>query len=323
MLDLGIDQSAGKSNSYMMLSKVKPVVISSDNFASSVIFTPLEASPVDTLYKSLHSAFGPLLKDKKWGVTSKLESSISELEANLASSLQKGPTSGVVVITVGGEDAFLHINSLEDEFNYWSIMSDDASNSKLRNRAKFFVDALKPLKVDFSKLAKASIQELSVAAEKVQDSLDEIWRQQLYDPISQGRITNILDIVVEQLISAVQSKVGQHLMDFGENNVAEQNIRAAVETCECIQSVLDTLTAKIWPNTRVNAWAGEPYISKPLQNLTNRLKDFLNIRTSHELLTVLLDDDAAAESNSFYPFQGFDPLDSSPSSAAAWEVGFR
>lgn len=71
-----------------MLSKVKPCVVTDTAFVSLIRFTPLNDSPVDALYQTIHSIFSPLLsKGGKWGGDKRLANLLDDLERNLEKSM--------------------------------------------------------------------------------------------------------------------------------------------------------------------------------------------------------------------------------------------
>ena len=84
---------------------------------------------------------------------------------------------------------------------------------------------------------------------------------------------------------------------------------------------MDTLTAKIWPNSVTNRWEGEPFRSNDLEVFTKRLESILELRTSHELLLQLLTDDDledAAKTHAFTAFDSINPLSCSNLTEKRW-----
>ena len=131
----------------MMLSKVKPALVDSESFSSLVKFTPLEVSPLNTFYQQIHSVFGPvLLKGQKWGMNSRLEALISELDSNLASSLR--------LRSENNKNGYENIDSIQDEHQYWLQESQSSSRtSTQKHRAKAFADALQSVAIEFSNIS--------------------------------------------------------------------------------------------------------------------------------------------------------------------------
>jgi dynein heavy chain 2 len=48
---------------YLVLTKLKPSVITVENFGHLVRFVPISKSPLNTLYQTIHSVFTPMLKE--------------------------------------------------------------------------------------------------------------------------------------------------------------------------------------------------------------------------------------------------------------------
>lgn len=91
------------------------------------------------------------LRGQQYGMTSKLNTILSDLDAQLASTLLKdsdGPGDGA-----GGRPNLGLINSFSDEYNFWAEEAQNTSNSSHElERAIFFCESLKPLKGEFDKL---------------------------------------------------------------------------------------------------------------------------------------------------------------------------
>lgn len=236
---------------------------------------------------------------------SKLENILSELDENLASSLNQG------------QDSFIHIHSFDDEYDYWASKSlaREGNDKSQSDRALFFMDAFKPLKSDFAKFHKLSVEDFCDTVEKIQDSLDEVWRQQMHSPYPQARMEHLIHTIIENIMNSMQSKVPDI-----SNVDSVAILRAAIEVCDGLISVLDTLTSKIWPNTSANKWIGEPVKGKWLESVSNRLGSILEIRQSHDLLIQLLVNDEPEDSNPFSAFNNLNLLDNSLRTEKAWQV---
>lgn len=94
-------------------------------------------SPLDSLYYMIKSVFTPALRDTKSNNTS-IQTSLNELEQIIRSGKKGG-----------------NIFHPRDEINYWiDIARSSSSKTKDIERAKYFLELLDPVKVDFDKLEK-------------------------------------------------------------------------------------------------------------------------------------------------------------------------
>lgn len=48
---------------YLVLTKIKPSVITVENFGQLVRFLPITKSPLNALYQTIHSVFNPMLQE--------------------------------------------------------------------------------------------------------------------------------------------------------------------------------------------------------------------------------------------------------------------
>lgn len=203
-LELGMGEA---SCEYAILTKLKPAIIDCDNFGDLIRFVPIKGSPLNELYQTIHSIYSPLLekysiaylmnRGRNLGST-KIKGLLSNFEAELVTSLHGAETS-------------LSISSFGDECAFWSQETLHTTiGKKEKDRAIFFRDLFNILKGDFDRIQLLPLNDLLEVVEKVHDTLDDIWRQQDYPEYPQERMRQIFGIVVEELLSCVQSHLAKY-----------------------------------------------------------------------------------------------------------------
>ncbi|KAI8896032.1 dynein heavy chain and region D6 of dynein motor-domain-containing protein [Globomyces pollinis-pini] len=298
----------------IMLSKLKPATIMGDNFGSLVRFIPIKDSPLNALYQTLHSVFNPMLqKGHKFGVTSKLQSLLTDLESNLETALKKPDGKD-------GHQNFTLITSISDEYTFWCEQADIKTGIE-KERSVFFRDTLKSVKLDFDKLGTMGIYDMIETVEKFHDVVDDMWRQQEYVQYPQDRMCHLLSLSSDWIIGSLQQHLSQYdLLNEPLSKVLEP-LKNARQVTDDLLSTLDTLTAKIWPNTLTNKWVGESFKSETLRLFSNRLHNILQLRSSHELLIRLLSLEEQRElqvEKCFSSFNTLNPLVCSSNAQRKW-----
>ena len=109
-------------------------------------------------------------------------------------------------------------------------------------------------------------------AEKIHETLDDIWRQQDFAEYPQKRMQHILSIISDDLVACIQNYLSQFDMMNDYLVKLSETLRNGLQVCEALLSTFDALTAKIWPNTMVNRWCGEAFVSRSLQKLSERIE---------------------------------------------------
>ncbi|KAJ3270644.1 Cytoplasmic dynein 2 heavy chain 1 [Terramyces sp. JEL0728] len=231
----------------MMLTKLKPASITRENF-ELVRFVPISSNPINELYQSIHSIFTPMLQKGK--INSKIQSILSDLEANLKLTLKQD---------------LVKIDSINDEYLYWeSEYLSTSSDSK--SRALYFKDLISQLRF-FDRIS--SLNDLIESVDGLYEITDDLWRQQEYSPFPQQRIKNLFEIISNQIHSFFLNHPTTELQDY----ILEKQVLLN------LFGIFDTLTGKIWPNTLTNRWEGEPYKCVQLS--------IIDLITTNELLMQL------------------------------------
>ncbi|KAL2914266.1 hypothetical protein HK105_206212 [Polyrhizophydium stewartii] len=301
----------------IILSKTRPAVVTPENMAELVQVTQVRSTPVNTLYQAIHSVYAPvLLKSGRWGMSSRLQGLLSELDTGLAACLQQAAPQRASDDTQIGSVA-----TLDDEYAHWSrIAVDQKLASAERERGAYFAGALQPLKAELDKPA-SSLNTLVEAVEKSHGALDDIWRQNEHAVYPKARMEHLLDVITEHIIGQIQDKlrVQQVLTDLSPQ--IKDELVAASDALDRWIDILHTLTSTFWPLYSPNRWEGEPFSSPVLTSLRERLKKILLLRSSHESLLGLLpaeDQKELRADEALQAFSGFNPVECNASTDAAW-----
>jgi hypothetical protein len=220
--------------------------------------------------------------------------------------------------TTGTDDKLVKIQTITDEYNYWISESVD-NKGKMKQRAQFFADGLKPIKSDFERINNTNLADYLEIVDKMHDCLDEIWRQDIHNSYSQQRMTSLLTILIDQLLASLQNKLSHNIIS---NDISEsiQKIRIAMEICENIAISINTLSFELWPHSQTNKWMGPPFQSKLLNRFNERLKLILDLRMGNKLLQELLHGDEVGTNALSKAFENCDPLNCSIDGESEWEV---
>ncbi|KAH9247140.1 hypothetical protein BASA81_015283 [Batrachochytrium salamandrivorans] len=265
----------------VIISKTRPAIVTAHNMTEIIQITQFQESPLNTLYQSVHSVYTPILQQSgKLGVNSKLQRLLADLDEGLASSIRHSPNSQQTQ-----ENHLGSIYSIENEYSYWiDIASQKGNDSSEGRRAIYFRDALEPLKSDFEAQRNQPFPILLQISEKCYDVLDAIWRQTDHLAYPRSRMSHLLELISEQIIGAIQDKIGvRNIMSEPLSQIRDDLI-LAVDALDCWNDTLKTLTGRLWPAFTPNKWDGEPFTSQSSLELCNRINKILSLRTSHDAL---------------------------------------
>ncbi|KAI8844037.1 dynein heavy chain and region D6 of dynein motor-domain-containing protein [Chytriomyces cf. hyalinus JEL632] len=275
-LDLNIEQSDLASNT-IVLTKLHPGAAISDPSELSVT-SVCGASPEGALSQVLHDVFVPMLRNSKCKMKDKARTLLSDLDACLISEL--GRTAQMDVDTQS-------INSLTDEFKYWEKRAEN-SQGRERERCVFFKEAIQGLVMELDYASSLGMTEIAEISEKVQDSLDDIWRQKLYAAYLQPRMDRIMCLICDKVISLMKVKLKPSFEQKNAFSKLKDELRAAIQVCDRISQVLTSLTVRFWPNFGPHAWIGTKFESENLTMFLSRLHEYFELRSSHNLIHQLL-----------------------------------
>ena len=250
-------------------------------------------------------------------MTSRLQGIISDLDASLATTVRNtGDPKNQ------NSPQFLSINTVNDEFNYWSEQTLGSKNKAERERASFFRDALQPLKADFDKITVEAVSALLETVEKAHDVLDDIWRQQEHVVYPKVRMVHLLDVISEQIIGVIQSKLGDRNIMTAPISSVKEDLICSTDALDAWINIIKTLTGTFWPVCPQNRWEGEPFNNVILSNISERIKKILALKRSYHSLLSLLDPEEQKElhvEEALSAFAVFNPFECNSYVEEAWK----
>ncbi|KAI9332693.1 dynein heavy chain and region D6 of dynein motor-domain-containing protein [Obelidium mucronatum] len=275
-LDLNIEQSDLSSHTIVLTKQPGRAV----NDPSEVTITPFSGtSPENALCQVIHDVFVPLLRNSRCKINDKTRHLLSDLDASLSLDLGRSAAPDIDVISIA---------SIDDEFKYWEKRAESCQGRE-RERCLFFKDAVKNLILEIDYANSMPLIELGDIAEKVQDSLDDIWRQKLYSVYPQPRMDRLMSLSCERVIEILRIKLKPALDANNESFLKiKDDLRSAMQVCERISDVLTSLTVRFWPHFGPHPWVGEKFESVKFSKFLTRLNEFYEFRSSHNLIAQLL-----------------------------------
>ncbi|KAK3929891.1 Cytoplasmic dynein 2 heavy chain 1 [Frankliniella fusca] len=291
----------------LVFFKLRPDVVTPQNMHSNILVSSMLDSPVSALYHSLQKLYAPvLLKNfQSETVDPTLQQLLSQLEANLRSSLNKSSDSGE---GKGDEPNVNVITTPEDELNYWATMAKSSGRGKDSAKASAFLNALQPLVHDLK--SADTLTSLEESLETAHNALDDIWKLDEFR-YPQKRMENLMEIIGNSITQFIQSKLKDIDLWEAPFNIVEESLGQSVAACERWIDTCKKLTSLFWPNHSLHAWKGNPFVPQHIQAFSKRLVEVQEIRTLHRQLTRLLsrqEQDELNTNKTFLPLQGLSPL---------------
>jgi hypothetical protein len=135
----------------LVLFKVRPETITTDNIRTNVFLSSMIDSPLDYLHFMIKSIFSPALRDHsdKAGqlANEQVQMSLNELEQMIRTSNSSGASHSSASIT--------NLVHPKDEIAYWQgILTNVSNKSQDLERAKYFHRLFEPVKANFDNLDK-------------------------------------------------------------------------------------------------------------------------------------------------------------------------
>ncbi|KAJ3070332.1 Cytoplasmic dynein 2 heavy chain 1 [Podochytrium sp. JEL0797] len=306
-LDINIEQSV-LSNHSIVLTKQPGRVVSDP---SEIAITPFSGtSPETALCQLIHDVFVPLLRNSRCNIKDKSRNLLSDLDASLTSELGR---------TVVPDNDVSAIITIADELKYWEKRAESGQGRE-RERSSFLKDTVKSLILELEYANSVPLVELGDIAEKIQDGLDDIWRQKLYAPYLQPRMDRLMCTLCDKMIEIIRSKLKPALNSNESFSKIKDEIRSATQVCDRVNEVLGSLTVRFWPHFGPHPWIGEKFESVNLTKFMIRLNEFYELRSSHNLISQLLSPEERKEvqfEKTLSWLKDVDPLDLT---GAQWET---
>ncbi|CAF4633910.1 unnamed protein product, partial [Rotaria sp. Silwood1] len=191
-IDLTNEIKVVEGTQCLVLFKLRPDQLTSDNIYTSIFLSSMVDSPIDSLYYMIKSVFSPALRDNNnnksnQAANQQIQTSLSELEQVLRSSGKKSSGSS--------SSSMATISHPKDEITYWyDVARNTSSKTKDLERAKYFLQLFDPVKANFDNLENLTLLELVDVVEKTQDVYDDVWKQTEYDEYPEQRMKHLLTI---------------------------------------------------------------------------------------------------------------------------------
>ncbi|KAI8621722.1 dynein heavy chain and region D6 of dynein motor-domain-containing protein [Chytriomyces sp. MP71] len=275
-LDLNIEQSE-PSNHTIVLTKHQPGRAISD--PSDITVTPFTgASPESALCQVIHDVFLPFTRNAKCKMNKKTRALLSDLDATLLSDTGR---------TAQPDMDIQSMTSLDDELRYWEKRAE-STQGRERERSVFFKEAVHGLVLELDYAASMTLVELGDISEKLQDNLDDLWRQKLYAVYLQPRMDRLICLLCDKVADLIKAKLRAAQASGPSFSKIKDEIRAAIQVCDKINEVLASLTSRFWPNFGSHPWIGNKFESQSLNQFVSRLNQYYEFRSSHNLIAQLL-----------------------------------
>ncbi|KAJ3330553.1 Cytoplasmic dynein 2 heavy chain 1, partial [Blyttiomyces sp. JEL0837] len=160
---------------------------------SDLNVTLVSQSPANSLYQVIHGVFAPLTANTKLMANEKLRNLITDLDNGLCMEISSGDAEGNAVVA-----------KIEDELKYWEKRIS-SKQGKDRERATYFRDMMKTMKSDIDVARSLPLLDGIDTIEKIQDTLDDIWRQKYFANYPQARMVNLLEVIAKEIVDIVKA----------------------------------------------------------------------------------------------------------------------
>ncbi|KAI8810783.1 dynein heavy chain and region D6 of dynein motor-domain-containing protein [Cladochytrium replicatum] len=285
------DASLENSCVHVILVKVKQVQLTRENISESVeVIAPFVKSPAESLYKSIHGAFLPLLsKNANWTVKTKLQSLLAELDYGLSEAYKAEDK----------ENQFQEVFSIENEHSFWKKQSESTENSKAEKlRGKLFTQYLQAIKSGIEKLKMQPFDNAIDTLGQVQDSLDDLWKETEVEPYPQSRMVTLLALISNQLVLHIQEKLSAEKICLSSTKNTDY-LSSAILLCKQWDLIVSELITKYWPYYEPHKWSTNikiiPYFENglftymPFKDMMGQLSQLTDVRIAIGLYLQLLD----------------------------------
>ena len=275
-------------------------------------------SALQSLYVNLHSLYLPsILESGGENVDPQLGELLAQLETRLASAVRTDEEYG------DDDSVFASINSIEDEYEYWS---SNASRSR-RGRASKFRDYFETIASKFSSLNEMKFAEVIDLLEDTHNCLDDVWKEDVdsNDVYPQARMKHIFGIIASAIGQFVQKKIGKLDVWHGTFTKVRQALLQAVRLCEKWNRTTKDLTESTGLEAKITC-GKDVYEDGYLKNFSKRVEQVGRLRSMHEELLRLVSSSDRRQldiDNMFKPFEGMRPLSYSAYTDSKWQRAVR
>ncbi|CAF0783257.1 unnamed protein product [Rotaria sordida] len=321
-IDLANEIKIVEGTQCLVLFKVRPDQITSDNIYTNIFLSSMVDSPIDSLYYMIKSVFSPALRDNNnnnksnQAANQQIQTSLSELEQVLRSSGKKSSGSS--------SSSMASISHPKDEIAYWyDVARNTSSKTQDLERAKYFLQLFDPVKANFDNLENLTLLELVDVVEKTQDVYDDVWKQTEHDEYPEQRMKHLLTITSNSFVQSVQKQLTN--IDFWSDSKdslkTREHLRNGANICERWSMAVEQLTSIYWRNYNPHPWKGEPFKATYLLQFKKRLQQIISIRSSYEQslrFNPSMNKENFSANQVFAPFFNLNPIQFNPYTDPQW-----
>ncbi|KAI9364365.1 dynein heavy chain and region D6 of dynein motor-domain-containing protein [Zopfochytrium polystomum] len=253
----------------IVLTKPKPGPVSD---VYSLAVTKLAQSPESSLYQIVHGVFAPLAKNNRLSSSRKIQDLLADLDTSLASELVSGSSS---------------VSSISEELSYWE-KNAGFGTGKEKDRASLFIDIIKNISDEVKVLKSGVVVDVSEVAERIQDLLDDLWRQKQFKPYPQERMEDLLNHICSELVQNCKESLSSTYVMNDPFPEIKDRLRGISSTLGKVEDVIKSLTTKFWPNYGPHPWKSGAFNASTLRKFLNLVEEVLELRSRHEQLLHLL-----------------------------------
>ncbi|CAF0723119.1 unnamed protein product [Rotaria sordida] len=321
-IDLANEIKIVEGTQCLVLFKLRPDQITSDNIYTNIFLSSMVDSPIDSLYYMIKSVFSPALRDNNnnnksnQAANQQIQTSLSELEQVLRSSGKKSSGSS--------SSSMATISHPKDEIAYWyDVARNTSSKTQDLERAKYFLQLFDPVKANFDNLENLTLLELVDVVEKTQDVYDDVWKQTEHDEYPEQRMKHLLTITSNSFVQSVQKQLTN--IDFWSDSKdslkTREHLRNGANICERWSMAVEQLTSIYWRNYNPHPWKGEPFKATYLLQFKKRLQQIISIRSSYEQslrFNPSMNKENFSANQVFAPFFNLNPIQFNPYTDPQW-----
>ncbi|CDW56544.1 dynein heavy chain [Trichuris trichiura] len=286
--------------------KTKPVALDRENLQEIVSVVSVHPPTVaESLLGAVEKVFAPPIL--RMGSATQADVAVQHLVNELQTDLTKVLSCSKRWPEDGAEHERLKYDfySLTNEVTYWSSIKNDANP----DRSEFFCATLKSVAEEFESLSSMSFIDASSLMERTQNAFEELWAQQAFEPYPEARMLNLLQVVENQIVSLVHSRLRTLKFWNEKHALVREQLLPALSLCDQWKDACTMLTGSYWKKWVTWKWQGDTYSCPRLQRLSDRLRQLLSLCAGKQILSTLVDQHTVQDMDMLWQFPPeFNPL---------------
>ncbi|CAK9088100.1 Cytoplasmic dynein 2 heavy chain 1 (Dynein heavy chain isotype 1B) [Durusdinium trenchii] len=326
------DDIAGSSGSNLQLHFAKQGVdaLDEENIREQLVVTPVQSSPLASLYHSLHSVYAPaLLNDPSFA--SRVSPDVQDLLCQLDNQLQtlvRGGSSEAGADNDGakrggGSDpsdpaSVQGIIHPIDEVKFWEDQAATHGRGQAKRRAEAILKTLEPVKSSLESVATLDLVELRELVDELNGALDDLWKIEFsneQDRFPQMRMEHLFRVIGNAIVQRCCATIKDDELWTDAFAKVRRKLEAATQVCEQWISCTKELTGSHWATYLAHPWQAtaqknsresqeenegdafgggkhsQVFSDTAVEAFSQRIDEILRLRTTHEELSRLLEPD--------------------------------